>query len=454
MSTRILGIGLVALCLSGGCDDRTAPQGRSVPGKPLGQAGQAPSETVNDTGSSSDTHDLLPQLSLEDALKEVEYLGSVEGSAVGYSGEAGEFFVLSEILIQGGSRETLAEFLAHDNPVVRVMGLVCLAQTDGTAAIHVLQDHLCDRETVDYDPGGCLYSNTSLGCIARNLLRDANHLGYGELLPLLSPNEMLSLDFEILMDDGASAVHADAGLSIRTAIEEGRVHLDTQSLRLFSDGPLNRIIKAVGRIECEYAAQSWGYGGQLSVEQSRSQQQTQEHLVRLLNNTELDANSYLATASALTRFLADESVQALRKRESFLDGLTEQDFGSRFLATLEERRAHREYMPDLYGQDWRYRRRELYAQLAVMCQCRHPFAIHDIVARCGRTELHGLPSTAGYLMEMAQNVERYQAPWDTYSNVAYVLKEVCLSSDYERQISDTARESIMQAIKPFLEEQP
>ncbi len=408
MSTRILGIGLVALCLSGGCDGTDSSQGTAT------SAAQSNQYHDGFYGDAARNARVLPErareLNLEDALDELECLGAISKTC-----SREEFHALSEIVIREGNGEVFSKLLDNDAPTARAMGLLCFAKTDRSEAVDILKAHLRDRGAFDYEyyggysqgygdyeadygwpeddqddgaSGHESYHDT-IGNFVRRLLKDTDGFFYGPS-PLLSPEDMLQLDLEILMDDTATAFHHEAIFSIVWANEEGKVSLDSQTLRRLSAEPFYQTVKAVGRIGCQYEGTPECVTGELFPKRQQLTQQVKQFLIQQLNDSELDANSRLAAASALTRGSSSEIVQVLRWNEGFLNGLNDQASGTRFLATLEKRAKYDTHLADLRSQDWRFRRREMYAQIQEMRECRD---------------------------EMARDIASYEGPWDTYRSL-------------------------------------
>lgn len=408
MSTRILASGLVALCLLSGCDGPRSSQGTAT--------SVARSDLYHDEFYGDAVRDagILPErareLSLEDAMEELECLGKISSTC-----SRDEFYGLSEIIIRKGNSEVFSKLLDNDTPAVRAMGLLCFAKTERSGAVDVLRAHLRDRGAFDYeiygpfeqdyedyvaDEGGPeddqgdgtagyeSYYDT-IGDFARRLLKDAHGFFYGPE-PLLSPEDMLRLDLEILADDTATAFHHEAILSIVWANEEDRVSLDSQTLQRLSVEPFYQTVKAVGRIGCQYAGTPDCVTGELFPKRHQLTKQVRQFLIQQLNDSELDANSRLAAASALTRGSSPEIVQALRWNEGFLNGLNDQALGTRFLARIEREAKYDAHLTDLRRQDWRFRRREMCALIQEMRQCRD---------------------------EMPRDIASYEGSWDTYRSL-------------------------------------
>jgi hypothetical protein len=178
------------------------------------------------------------------------------------------------------------------------------------------------------------------------------------------------------------------------------------------------------------------------------------HLKDNVGDSDLDENSRLAAASALTRFTSEESARILEEHESVLNTLTGQALGTRFVATLTERRQHERRVHALREEDWQYGRRDRHALLLEMCECRHPLALDDLVAAYDEADPQVREAIADYLIGVAQNIETYQAPWDTYSNVAFHLSAACKSHNgypfNRREIPGAARDLIRQCIEPYI----
>lgn len=404
MRTRILASGLVALCVLSGCDGPRSSQGTAT--------SAAQSDPYHDEFYVDAVRDagVLPEqareLNLEDALEELECLGAISRTC-----SRDEFYALSEIIVREGNSKVFSELLDNDSPTVLAMGLLCFAKTDRSGAVDILRAHLrhvgafdfeyyctLEQNYADYElpedrqgegtTGYEAYLDT-IGNFARRLLKDADGSFYGPS-PLLSSEDMLRLDLEILADDTATASHHEAILSIVWANEEDKVSLDPKTLQRLSAEPFYQTVKAVGRIGCEYAGTPDCVTGELFPKRRQLTKQVRQFLIRQLNDSELDANSRLAAASALTRGSLAEIVQALRWNEGFLDGLNDQALGTRFLATLEKREKYDACLADLRRQDWRFRRREMYTLIQKMCECRD---------------------------ELERDIASYEGLWDTYRSL-------------------------------------
>lgn len=101
----------------------------------------------------------------------------VTGEAVGYAASEGEFYRLSKIFLKSGKVEYYKWLLKDKNPVVRMMGLVCLAQTLSRAEFeNIARSQANDNERVDYMMG-CFILHATVGKIAAELVKDPNFFG-------------------------------------------------------------------------------------------------------------------------------------------------------------------------------------------------------------------------------------------------------------------------------------
>jgi len=95
----------------------------------------------------------------------------------------GEFFLLSEELLRYGNEEEFKKLLEDENPIVKVMGLVCLAQLDFEKHSQTLRAHAIDKEVVVLH-AQCSVINLKVGQIAEMLLKNPNFLGHQSITAL------------------------------------------------------------------------------------------------------------------------------------------------------------------------------------------------------------------------------------------------------------------------------
>ena len=80
-----------------------------------------------------------------------------------------DFYKLSKEFLKNRSTTDFRFMLNDNNPIVRAMGLLCLAQSDADEHSFTLLGHTGDKEEV-YLHDGCLISKISIGQFAQRLL--------------------------------------------------------------------------------------------------------------------------------------------------------------------------------------------------------------------------------------------------------------------------------------------
>lgn len=103
-------------------------------------------------------------------------LKQVSSATPGWS-PPGEFYKLSVELLRYGSEDEFEKLLKDENPLVRVMGLVCLAQLDFEKHTQTLRAHAIDKAVVTL-AHGCEISHPTVGRIAGMLLKNPDFLGH------------------------------------------------------------------------------------------------------------------------------------------------------------------------------------------------------------------------------------------------------------------------------------
>jgi hypothetical protein len=95
----------------------------------------------------------------------------------GWGSRPGEFYLLSEEMLRYGSAGDFERLAEDENPVARVMGLVCLAQADAEKSAAVLPLHFGDKAVL-FVSDSCVTREMTVGQIARRLLSEPNFLGH------------------------------------------------------------------------------------------------------------------------------------------------------------------------------------------------------------------------------------------------------------------------------------
>jgi hypothetical protein len=90
-------------------------------------------------------------------------------------GNANDFYLLSREFLTKRTEKDFKQMLRDRNPVVRAMGLLCLAEVDAREHYLVLLYHTKDGEEV-YLHEGCTVSKITVGEFARRLLNNPHFL--------------------------------------------------------------------------------------------------------------------------------------------------------------------------------------------------------------------------------------------------------------------------------------
>ena len=92
---------------------------------------------------------------------------------VGWTLAAGEFHKLSEECLRYGSLEDFKTLLREESPILRVLGLICLAKSVGPGEFLAIAKPLyVDRARVRITNGCILNQSATVGAIAEQLVRD------------------------------------------------------------------------------------------------------------------------------------------------------------------------------------------------------------------------------------------------------------------------------------------
>jgi len=381
--------------------------------------------------------------SLESELKQLRKIGAVTGSAVGIAAAPGDFFKLSKIFIQKGKEEDFLKLTSDANPVVRAMGLLCLAQHK--KSISTLKEHLTDKGLIHYCAGGCTVWTITVGNFVRKLLNDANHLEYRmPHTPVLSENELIGLDIEILAKDSTTTFHDEAARSLSNVFKEKKTALTLLGLRKYvPDLETYEIIKAIGR---------------LGVSSKQ-----REFLISCVQNKNLDEASRLAAASALTRDSDERLLNVIERERAYLNSVEGGNWGDRLLQTLQNRISHENVMRVVRAKHTRREIGKVDDTVIRALSNSHPLALpdltNDVYLRLRPPE--DICSVAGNsLVEMSKNLERLNQPWNTYSDTAYALGFIITTRKgnltFDRVFTQARRleleKNIQNAIKNHFEE--
>lgn len=120
----------------------------------------------------------LDRMIRDTAVEHLADLEEVSGYAVWYSAEPGEFYTCSLILSTPFEEDMFLEMVRHDNPVIRALGLICLAREDTSRYESTIRSFYTDTAEVDYVPFGCVVTSITLNELAASIIDDPNLLDY------------------------------------------------------------------------------------------------------------------------------------------------------------------------------------------------------------------------------------------------------------------------------------
>jgi hypothetical protein len=120
---------------------------------------------------------------LSSRLRSVKYLSNYES---GWGGN-NEFFKLAKEFVRFRTAKDFHKMLNDRNPIVRAMGILCLAQSEADSRHAILLSHINDKEEV-FLHQGCIVSRITIGEFTRRLLNNPYFLdpeGKPEVLRVL-----------------------------------------------------------------------------------------------------------------------------------------------------------------------------------------------------------------------------------------------------------------------------
>jgi hypothetical protein len=390
-------------------------------------------------GAGNVTRAANPHQRWEDLVAKLTSLDRVTGSAVDVGGVPGKFFQLSKIMIRTGAEADFRKLLAHDEPVVRCMGLLALTQVNGPSSIATLKASVDDRGVIVYQPAGCSARRTTVGAFARKLLFNTRDLEDPVLpTPLLSERELIALDFGILAKDSTTGMHDEAARELIRTIEAGTIPLRRIVLKeLLPHLREYEIIKAVGRL---------GPGLKRRL-----------FLIECLHDKTLDLDSRLAAASALTRNTDSESFPAIEQELSSLNQTGRSQYGSDLVKTLNTRKRHEKNMEPIRAETTWRGMEKIRDEILIAFSVSHPLALDDLLRSLGLRIVWDHPDVretlAKSFLAMSRNLQDCQQAWNTYSNTPYKLEALVRSdrqSERDHVFTDSERAEIDKNIRPFL----
>src|SRR6267154_2406007 len=114
--------------------------------------------------------------SLINVHAELKSLTSIEGSAVGYAGVPGRFFLLYPYCVTYGDEETLSVFLNDKSPVVAAMGALCIWDKYPQRREEIMMRMKLDSRSVEVLPGGCTGATMTLQALFEKIEADPDYI--------------------------------------------------------------------------------------------------------------------------------------------------------------------------------------------------------------------------------------------------------------------------------------
>ena len=344
----------------------------------------------------------------DDLIARLRASDRVTASLIGLAAAPSSQHTLYRTVIAQGNKARFQQMIADDHTVVRCIGLLALAKTQGQAAVPTLRRHLSDRDVVGYH-ALCVVDSMTVAEFSLQLLHNVNWLVKGKgrtPFRLFSEAQWVDLYFDILIADHLLAVRDQAANPLRILLRRKRVPLELPALRRQVPSLADwQIIKAVGRMKL--------YDG------------PRDFLIACLRDKDLDLDARLAAASALTRRTDAASSRALRITRHELNGLHESQWGDHFVAILNARRVHERQMKAIRtGRSWRDRERAKESYVTAFT-CDHALALDDLLdaseggAGFGHSEIDR--ALANSFVTISENLDRFSQPWSTYADTAYKL---------------------------------
>ena len=359
--------------------------------------------------------------SLDADIQQLRKIELVDGATVGISPQSGRFYLLIKNFLQKGTEEDFIKLTNDENSVVRCMGLLCLGINK--KSINILREHLTDRDAIAYCPLGDVIEGNTVGGFVWELLHNVNLLNLAEPSPVLSEDQLIGLDIEVLSKDSTISFHiitasicfpnipvttyfpSASAMILPDFVNEKEVVLTLPELKKYApELETYKIIKGIGRLG--------------------DSNEKRKFLFNCVREESLDYMSKLAAASALTRDANETTLAFIESQRSQLNSLTDSNWGDRFLETIKLRISHEKYMEVVRERSW-LRKESLDTTVAKALSNSHPMAFPDLVddQYLILVPLHNQVSNivGDSLVEMSKNLEKYNQPWNTYSDTVYAL---------------------------------
>jgi hypothetical protein len=359
----------------------------------------------------------------------------VSGNVVGYAAQPGMFFRLSTAMIRVGTRNQVLRLLKDDRPIARCMGALLLVQSekDGSVVMRHLERLLPDRGAVEYLSADDPTDISTVGAFVWTLLQNANHLGHSrKQRAVLSDKRLCVLALEILADEPCVALHYDAGKLVARCVATGLLKFNLTMLKkLLPRMSSPQIIKAVGRFERSDDLRSF--------------------LRECVSNPELDKNSVLSAASALTRFADKEELAFLKKHARRMDRLGKQEYGVHFVKVVEMAILHKSKMKALVALVRKGSRAGVAAKIRSTFSADHALVLDDLVWGMMLTpasEDDDLRQRLfALLVKISAAAGKYDRCWNTYATAVYSLELIVGKERGQGAVERVFSEEVCQAVE-------
>jgi len=175
--------------------------------------------------------------------------------------------------------------------------------------------------------------------------------------------------------------------------------------KVFPNLETYQIIKAVGRLDVSPRRKNF--------------------LISCLNNKNLDKTSRLAAASALTRYPIKHASDTLKTQRIYLNSIGQENWGDVFLETLQNRIAYENLMRPIRAQHILRPSGNKDAFINRAFSNSHPLALPEFKKIFRFLTWHGDEDFKKVvkisLIDMSRNLDKFNQPWNTYSDAAYTL---------------------------------
>jgi HEAT repeat protein len=375
---------------------------------------------------------------LDDAIALLRTLRTVTGSAVGSEFKPGTFFLLSRYFLMVGSIEDYEALTRDDDPMVRAMGMLCMALVAGPDAVPALRQRLGSRVRMDCLPFGCCVEAWHEADLARLLLHDPSFFGHSSDRVPAVEDDLNRIDLRILADDRLySAVRFRWGSDLAGFIDRPSASEVMAALRnILPDLSDHMLVKVAGRIQPCAA--------------------TRRFLLACVTDEMLDDASRLAAGSALTRDAHPDALAALESAREVLDGLAKEErWGSRFLESARARKTRQELWDSLGQKATLQDRLDVKRRIVRLPSISDPADcdllcrwLRDDVTFSNRRDL--VEALVASLVSLVSRLDEVAPEWHTYSDVPFRLFDLLTDEVVEERLAPNAWRRLAEAVAPRL----